>query len=131
MGEEPSTSGSAVSVEARDPDKIRREMEATRQELGDTIQALAEKTDVRAQAKHKLEESNAYVSKKKDDLLGKKDDLLAKARETSPESLVSAVHHAAHKARQNPIELAAVSAFALGFVVGRRAKCPTRRSRPS
>ena len=130
MGEEPSTSGSAVSVEARDPEKIRKEIEATRQELGDTIEALAEKTDVRAQAKHKMEESNAYISKKKDDLLGRKDDLLAKARETSPESLVSAVRHAAHKAREHPIALAAVSAFALGFVVGRRSMCAARSSRP-
>ena len=123
MGEESSTSGSAVSVEARDPDKIRQEIEATRQELGDTIEALAEKTDVRAQAKHKIEESNAYISRRKDDLFGKKDGLLAKARETSPESLVSAVQHAAHKARESPLELAAISAFALGFVVGRRSKC--------
>jgi len=135
MGEEPSTSGSAtrgaaVSGEAWDPDKIRKEIEATRQELGDTIEALAEKTDARAQAKHAVEESNAYVSKKKEALVGKKDDLLAKARETSPESLVSAVRHAAHKAREHPIALAAVSAFALGFVVGRRSKCSTRSSRP-
>jgi hypothetical protein len=124
MGEEPSTSGSAVSVEARDPDKIRKEIEATRQELGDTIEALAEKSDLRAHAKHKMEESNAYVSKKKD-------DLFAKARKTSPHSLVLAVQHAAHKARENPVELAAISAFALGFVVGRRSKCSARSSDPS
>jgi ElaB/YqjD/DUF883 family membrane-anchored ribosome-binding protein len=124
MGEEPSTSGSAVSVEARDPDKIRKEIEATRQELGDTIEALAEKSDLRAHAKHKMEESGAYVSKKKD-------DLFAKARETSPQGLVLAVQRAAHKARENPIELAAIGAFALGFVLGRRSKCSTRSSDPS
>jgi len=124
MGEEPSKSGSAVSVETRDPDKIRKEIETTRQELGDTIQALAEETDVRAHAKRKMEESNAYVSKKKD-------DLLAKAKETSPQSLVSAVQHAAHKARENPIELATISAFALGFVVGRRSSCYRRSRDPS
>jgi len=123
MGEEPSTSGSAVSVEARDPDKIRKEIETTRQELGDTIEALAEETDVRAHAKRKMEESNAYISKKKD-------DVLAKAKETSPQSLVSAVQHAAHKARENPLELATISAFALGFVVGRRSMCAARSSRP-
>jgi len=123
MGEEPSTSGSAVSVEARDPESIRKEIEATRQELGDTIEALAEKTDVRAQAKHKIEACNAYLSKKKD-------DFRTKAKETSPESLVSAVQHAGHKARENPIELAAISAFALGFVVGRRSMCAARSSRP-
>ena len=79
---------------------------------------------MRAQAKHKIEESNAYISKKKD-------DVLAKAKETSPQSLVSAVQHAAHKARENPIELAALSAFALGVVAGRRSSCSTRSSDPS
>jgi Protein of unknown function (DUF3618) len=117
MGEEPSTSGSAVSVEARNPEKIREEIEATRQELGDTIEALAEKT--RAQAKHTMEESNAYVSKKKDDLLGKKDDLLGKkddllgkkddllanAKETSPESLVSDGGPSALLGTQDPADL--------------------------
>jgi len=122
MGEEPSTSGSVVSVEARDPDKIRKEIEATRQELGDTIEALAEKTDLRAHARHKMQESSVYISKKKD-------GLLAKARETSPQSLASAVQHAADKGRENPVELAAISAFALGFVIGRRSKCATRSSR--
>jgi Protein of unknown function (DUF3618) len=130
MGEEPSTSRPAVSVEARDPEQIRREIEATRQELGDTIEALAEKTDVRAQAKHKMVASHAYVIKKKDHLVGKKGDLLAKAKETSPESLASAVGHAGHTARENPIELAAISAFALGFMIGRRSKRSSRRSKP-
>ena len=78
---------------------------------------------MRAQATHKMEDSNAYISKKKD-------DLLAKARENSPQSLVSAVQHVAHKARENPLELATISAFALGFVVGRRSKCSTRSPRP-
>jgi Protein of unknown function (DUF3618) len=87
----------------------------TRHQLGDTIEALAERTDVRAQAKHKVAESNAYISKKKD-------ELLAKARETSPQSLVSAVQHAARTARENPLELATISAFALGVVIGRRSK---------
>jgi Protein of unknown function (DUF3618) len=124
MGHEPSTSGSAVSVAAGDPERIRKEIEATRQELGETIEALAERTDVRAHAKRVMEESHAYISKKTD-------DLLAKVRETSPESLVSAAHHAAGKARDNPIELAAISAGAIGFVAGRRSRCSTRTSTPS
>jgi len=123
MGEEPSTSGSGVSVEARDPEQIRQEIEATRLELGDTIEALAEKTDLRAQAKHMIKEINAYVTKKKD-------DLRAKAKDTSPKSLVSAASLAAHKARENPIEFAVIGALALGFLVGRRSGRSTRSSRP-
>jgi hypothetical protein len=107
---------------ASDPETIREEIDATRQELGDTIEALAEKTDLRAQAKHKIEETKAYVSQKKDDLFGKQEDLLRKATEASPESAVSAVNQAAQKARENPVPLAAISAFALGWAVGRRSR---------
>ena len=57
-----------------DSETIREEIEATRQQLGDTIEALAERTDLGAQAKHKLDETKAYVSKKKDDLLAKKEE---------------------------------------------------------
>ena len=127
MGEEPSTSGSAasgttVTGASSDPETIRAEIAATRHELGDTIEALAEKTDLRAQAKHKLEKTKAYITEKKDDLLGKEDSL-GKATEASPpESAASAAEQATQKARKNAIALAAISAFALGLTVGRRSR---------
>jgi DNA-binding XRE family transcriptional regulator len=37
------------------PEEIRQEIEETREELGDTVAAVAEKTDVKKQAKAKLE----------------------------------------------------------------------------
>jgi ElaB/YqjD/DUF883 family membrane-anchored ribosome-binding protein len=122
MGEEPSTSGPALSGSQepgpsadsgpRDPEQIREEIEATRQELGDTIEAMAEKTDVKAQAHHKLEETKASISEKKDELLGK-------ARQASPEGAVSAANQASQKARENPVPLLAIGAFVVGFVLGR------------
>ena len=128
MGEEPGTSGSAasgatVTRAASDPETIREEIDATRQQLGDTIEALAEKTDLRAQAKHKLEKTKAYVSEKKEDLLGK-------ATRGSPKSVVSAANQAAQKARENPVPLAAISAFALGWAVGQRSRRRSQTSRP-
>jgi len=132
MGDEQSTSGSAASGAtvirpASDPETIREEIDAARQELGDTIEALAEKTDLRAQAKHKLAETKAYVSEKKNDFLRKKADLLRKATEGSPKSVLSAANQAAQKARENPVPLAAISAFALGWAVGRRSRRQTSR----
>jgi hypothetical protein len=38
----------------REPAEIRRDIEATRGELGDTVEALARKADVKAQARQKL-----------------------------------------------------------------------------
>ncbi len=78
---------------ASDPETIREDIEATRQQLGDTIEALAERTDLRAQAKHKLDETKAYISKKKDDLLAKKEYPLMER--PSPASVASAANQAA------------------------------------
>jgi ElaB/YqjD/DUF883 family membrane-anchored ribosome-binding protein len=118
MGEEPSPGGPAVDG-PREPEEIREEIESTRQELGDTIEALAEKTDVKAQAQHKVEDTKASINEKKDDLLGKKDELLGKAKQASPETAVNAAAQAQQKARDNPVPLALIGAFALGFLLGR------------
>lgn len=40
--------GSAAVTNAQDPDQIQRDIERTRAELGDTVEALAEKADVKA-----------------------------------------------------------------------------------
>jgi uncharacterized protein (TIGR03382 family) len=43
----------------RTPEQIEAEIEATREELGETVSALAEKTDIKGQAQHRLEETKA------------------------------------------------------------------------
>jgi ElaB/YqjD/DUF883 family membrane-anchored ribosome-binding protein len=111
MGEEPGTSGAAVGGNA-DPEEIQAQIESTRRELGDTVEALAEKTDVKAQAQRKIEETKATLSEKKDELRGK-------AEQASPEAAVSAASQASRRARENPLPVAAVGAFAAGFLVGR------------
>ncbi len=42
---------------AQDPGEIREAIEHTRQEIGETVQAIAEKTDVKARASKKMAES--------------------------------------------------------------------------
>jgi chromosome segregation ATPase len=100
---------------AGDPEQIQGEIEQTRAELGDTVEALAQKADVKAQAKRKVQETKASVADRKDELVGK-------ATEVSPDSAVSIATQAWHKARANPLPLAALSAFATGFVAGRLSK---------
>jgi len=50
IGQEP---GAPVSED--DPDEIRAQIEETRHELGETVEALAAKVDVKAQVKDKVE----------------------------------------------------------------------------
>ena len=55
MDEATRTGGQAVGNGKRGPEEIRADIEQTREELGDTVEALAAKTDVKAQAKAKVQ----------------------------------------------------------------------------
>jgi hypothetical protein len=48
---------------ARDPEQIREEIEETRRELGDTVEALAAKADVKALAREKAERAKETVAR--------------------------------------------------------------------
>jgi dsDNA-specific endonuclease/ATPase MutS2 len=114
MGEDQGT-GSAVVTDASDPEQIQREIEQTREELGDTVEALARKADVKAHARQKVEETKASFSETKEQLLGK-------VKETSPDDAASAASQLSKKARENPMPVAAAGAFAAGFLAGRLTK---------
>lgn len=109
MGQDPSADGASVT-DTREPAEIRSEIELTRQQLGETVASLARKTDVKAQARYKVEETKASVSHKKDELLGK-------AREASPERAASLASRGSARARENPLPLAAAGAFTAGFLL--------------
>jgi ElaB/YqjD/DUF883 family membrane-anchored ribosome-binding protein len=82
-------------AETRAPEQIQAEIEDTREELGDTVAALASKSDVRARAKQKLEGASESAKRK-----------LSAAR--------AAI-------QRNPASAAAVGgAVALGVLVSRR-----------
>jgi hypothetical protein len=111
MGQDAGTGGTAMSG-TRDPEQIRRDIEETRAELGDTVAAMAHKTDVKAQAKERIDHAKATVTEKRQGFVGK-------AKEISPDAAVSAATRASHKARQNPLPIAVTGALAAGFLAGR------------
>jgi hypothetical protein len=102
-------------TEQRDPEQIQQEIEATRAELGETVAALAQKADVKAQARSKLQQTRATVS-------ARTDQALTRAREASPDSAGSAAVRLSQGAKANPLPVAALGAFAVGFLAGRLAK---------
>ncbi len=53
--------------EPADPDQLRGEIAATREELGETVEALAAKADVKSQAKQQAEEQKARARAKFDE----------------------------------------------------------------
>ena len=64
MGEDPRQVGEAVDSEPRTPEEIEADIEQTRRDLGDTVAAVAEKADVKTQAKLKVDEAKARVKEK-------------------------------------------------------------------
>jgi DNA-binding XRE family transcriptional regulator len=50
--------------EPTDPDQLRGEIAETREELGQTVEALAAKADVKAQAREKVDETKAQAQEK-------------------------------------------------------------------
>ena len=114
MGEDARAGGTGVTNDqgTREPEDIRRDIDSTRDELGDTVAALAEKTDVNAQAKKKVADVKQTVS-------AKRTQFVEKARTSSPDGASSAAATAKAKARENPLPIALSGAFAAGLIVGR------------
>ena len=97
------------------PEEIQAEIEATREELGDTFAEIAEKADVKKQAKRKAAETKAKAEETKAKAVSKAEELKAKA---TPDSAQQVASQAGQAARENPVPTAAIGAFVGGIVVG-------------
>jgi hypothetical protein len=71
MSEKNGSGGSNGSGEKKDLDALRAEIKLTRAELGETVQALAAKADVKARAKEQVEATRQRVEAQAADALGK------------------------------------------------------------
>jgi hypothetical protein len=125
MDQEQSKTGQEIAGEQdRTPEYVREEIEQTRAELGDTVASLAEKADLKGQAKQAVNKAKDTVTGKvsdvKDTVVDKKDEFVSSAREATPGTANQAGQRVASVARENPVPLAALGAFALGFLIGKR-----------
>jgi ElaB/YqjD/DUF883 family membrane-anchored ribosome-binding protein len=118
MGEDPSEDRAAVAAgetaEQRTPEEIEADIERTRREMGDTVAAVAEKADVKAQAKSKVDEAKARLA-------DKKDDVLHRTREAAPNSAGDGADKVARVASENRRPLIIGGAVLIAFLLGRAA----------
>jgi len=118
MGEDPSEDRAAVAAgetaEQRTPEEIEADIERTRREMGDTVAAVAEKADVKAQAKSKVDEAKARLADKKDDVLNR-------TREAAPNSAGDGADKVARVANENRRPLIIGGAVLIAFLLGRAA----------
>jgi hypothetical protein len=98
--------------ESRDPEEIREDIEQAREELGDTVAAMAEKTDVKRQTQAKAGELKGQAG-------AKAKELSDKAKEAAPDSAAEGMHQAQRLAKENPTPLAFAGVFLVGVVIGR------------
>ena len=98
--------------ESRSPEEIRADIESTQTELGDAVEALAAKTDVKARASQRVQEV-------KENVQGKREEFTDKAREATPDSAREGGNQVVAKVRENPAPVALAAAIVLGIVIGR------------
>jgi ElaB/YqjD/DUF883 family membrane-anchored ribosome-binding protein len=102
-----------------DPDRIRAEIEQTRAEMSETVDALGYKTDVKARAKDSIQDKKETVmgvaSSAKERLVGAGQTV----GEATPDSeqVKRQARRAKSVAQENPLGLA-VGAVAVGFLAG-------------
>ena len=96
----------------QDPDEIRGQIEETRSRMGDTVEAIGYKTDVKSRA-------GDWVSDKKDAVAGTKDRVVSRVTGAVPdtESVKQQAGRGVGIAKENPLGLA-IGGVALGFLVG-------------
>lgn len=105
--------------DARTPEEIRSDIDQTREELGETVAAVADKADLKKQAKAKADELKAQAGDKAEQAKAKAQELGDKAREAVPDSAGEGVQQAKQFAQANPVSLKIGGAFIAGFVLGR------------
>ena len=120
MGEDKGKVGTTVSnEEQKSPDELRREIEETREGLGDTAAALAQKTDVKARARERMDGLKQTVVEKKEAVASKVGNGDGSEGGGAGAQASAVAVQARTKAQENPAATAALAAFLGGFVFGR------------
>lgn len=111
----PETSTTAVpetsaQTEATTPEELREQVAQTRENLGDTVAALAAKADVKQRARTKLSETKVQTQETYE-------KVASKAKEHTPQPVQNAAAKAAHATEGKRTKLAAGFSVALAAVL--------------
>jgi ElaB/YqjD/DUF883 family membrane-anchored ribosome-binding protein len=96
----------------KEPNEIREEIEQTRTEMGDTVEALGYKADVKTRAKENITDKRDRIKEK---ITGATDTISGATPDTG--DVKQGAKRAAGMAQENPIGLA-IGSIAVGFVAG-------------
>ena len=96
----------------QDPDAIRQDIEQTREQMGETIDAIGYKTDVKSRAKESVTDKTDAIKSKVGGVMGKANDATPSTGEVK-----QGAQQAVSVAQENPLGLA-LGAVAAGFIAG-------------
>jgi hypothetical protein len=138
MGQDPGEVGARrlEPEQEKSAEQLRAEIEETRADLGDTVEALAAKTDVKTRAREKADELKRSATEKKEQLVAKVKP--STAQTDGPSGADTTTSHATESgspgsggagavvqqlkgiAQENPVQTAAAGAFLGGLLLGVR-----------
>jgi hypothetical protein len=95
-----------------EPDRIRAEIEQTRADMSETVDALGYKADVKTRAKENLQDKRQSA---KESIVGVKDKVVGTTPDTG--EVKAKARRGASIAQENPLGLA-IGSVAVGFVAG-------------
>jgi ElaB/YqjD/DUF883 family membrane-anchored ribosome-binding protein len=122
MSTESNAADSESQGESQSPEELRAEIERTQQQLGDTVEALAHKTDVKAQASARIDAAKESVQEAvhgvQESVQHTREGFVAKVKQSTPESAGAGAQQVSATVQGKPVPFAAASAFAAGVLVG-------------
>ncbi len=122
MSTEDNVPGPGTESESQTPEEIRADIEQTQQQLGDTVEALAHKTDVKAQASARIDAAKTSAQEKvqgiQESVQQTREDLFAKVKQGTPESAGAGAQQVSAAVQDKPVPFAAGGAFAAGVLIG-------------
>ena len=118
-----SAGGAPDPSREKDPERIREGIEQTREELGETVDALAAKTDIKAQAKRRADESKQALRKQQQRAQEKASAVRERMSNATPEDAKEIAGQAAAAAERRPLPAiggALIVGVFLGWALRRR-----------
>jgi ElaB/YqjD/DUF883 family membrane-anchored ribosome-binding protein len=117
------TSAGADVPQENEQEQLVHEIEETRAELGDTVDALAQKADVKARVSEKLEQRKAAWRDRQEEVKAKVNGAREQVSGATPDEAKRAASQVARAAERRPwpaIAIAIVVGLLIGRMLGRR-----------
>lgn len=112
----------AAAGEPQTPEEIRAQIDQTREQLGETVEALAAKTDVKARAHDQIESVKETIAQDvaavRMTVTQKAEELKSKARESTPESASAGAQQVTATIQRRPLPFSVAGAFMAGLLIG-------------